>query len=205
MSSGADFGTVVASVLSRLNDLITAPFDAPDMLWFAIPLLLTSIGMALYAGRYKTEEMSWAAIFANTMVFVFVSLDIIREIYESTVPPSWENITTNPIFFSFSLALLGFGVLSGLIIYFHLVPKRIASALFWNLPVNVSAYVIMTVVYAQVAFDWYTIGAAVILFLIVFGLLRLLQHFQKLFMKHVEKPVVAPIKKITGPEKKGKK
>jgi len=103
------------------------------------------------------------------------------------------------------LALLGFGVLSGLIIYFHLLPKRIASALFWNLPVNICAYVIMTIVYAQVAFDWYTIVAAAILFLVVFGLLKVLQHFQKLFRKHVEKPIVTPIKKITKPEKKGKK
>lgn len=171
---------------SRFIELVEAPLNEPDMLWFAIPLLIATIMMSLYFGRYRKEELGWNSAFANTMVFIFVSIDIIRRMYESTVPYSWMNIWDNPLYLMITLVLGGFGFLSMIIIYYHLLPKKLAFSLFWNLPVNIAVYVIMCVVYAGVALDQYTVFAGMLLFVAVWLLLKFLQWLQGLSGKRLK-------------------
>jgi len=174
------------STWTRFIELVEAPLNEPDMLWFAIPLLIATIMMSLYFGRYRKEELGWNSAFANTMVFIFVSIDIIRRMYESTTPYSWMNIWDNPLYLMITLALGGFGILSMITIYYHLLPKQITFKLFWNLPVNIAVYVIMCVVYAGVTLDQYTVFAGILLFVVVWLLLKFLQWLQGLSGKRLK-------------------
>ena len=171
---------------ARFLELLHAPLDDPNMLWFAVPLIIATILMALYSGRYRKEELGWNSAFANTMVFIFVSIDIIRQMYESSVPYSWLNILNKPLYLMITAALSLFGVLSMLIIYYHLLPKQIAFRIFSCLPVNIAVYVIMCVVYAGVALDQYTLFAGILLFIVVWLILKFLQLLQGLSGKRLK-------------------
>jgi len=165
---------------TRFVELLQAPLAEPNMLWFAIPLIIATIMMALYFGRYRKEELGWNTAFANAMVFIFVSIDIIRRMYESSQPYSWLNIVDNPLYLMITIALSGFGIISMLVIYYHLLPKQITFRLFSNLPVNIAIYVLMCVVYAGVTLDKFTVLAGILLFLVVWVILKFLQFLQKL-------------------------
>ena len=171
---------VPESTWTRFVELLQAPVNEPMMLWFAVPLLIATVMMTLYFGRYRQEELGWNTAFANAMVFIFVSIDIIRQMYESSVPYSWLNILDKPLYLMITAALSIFGVLSMLVIYYHLLPKKIAFRLFSNLPVNIAIYVIMCVVYAGVSLDRYTLLAGILLFLVVWVILKGLQFLQHL-------------------------
>jgi len=171
---------------TRFMELLEAPLAEPNMLWFAIPLIIATVMMTLYFGRYHKEELGWNTAFANSMVFIFVSIDIIRRMYESVEPYSWLNILNNPLYLMITLVLSGFGLLSILVVYYHLLPKQIAFRLFSNLPVNIATYVIMCVVYAGVTLDQYTVYAGILLFLVVWILLKLIQGLQRLSGKRLK-------------------
>ncbi len=177
---------VLGNTWGRFAELLVAPLNEHTMLWFAIPLVIATIMMTLYFGRYRKEELGWNTAFANAMVFIFVSIDIIRKMYESSQPHSWLNILDNGVYFTVTVALSGFGALSLLVIYYHLLPKQIAFKLFSNLPVNITIYVLMCVVYAGVAFDNFTLLAGILLFLVAWGGLKLLQILQKISGKRHE-------------------
>ncbi len=182
----------------RFLELLQAPLDEPNMLWFAVPLVIATLMMALYFGRYRREELGWNSAFGNTMVFIFISIDIIRQMYESSVPYSWMNILDSPLYLVITLMLSGFGFFSMLIIYYHLLPKQIAFRLFSNLPVNIAVYVIMCVVYAGVALDQYTACAGVLLFLVVWIILKFLQFLQGLSGKRYDEAEKGGEKKRGG-------
>ncbi|MBD3397682.1 hypothetical protein GF412_00960 [Candidatus Micrarchaeota archaeon] len=170
----------------RFIDLVMAPASEPDMLWFAIPLIIATVLMALYFGRYRWEELGWNSSFANTMVFLFVSIDLVRRMYESKIPFSWMNIYENPLYLTITIALALFSITSMLVVYYHLLPKRLAFTIFSNLPVNLAVYTVMTIVYVGVPADWTTVGAGILLFLVVWLLLKLLQFLQRLSAKRHE-------------------
>ncbi len=171
---------VAGGTWTRFVELLQAPLSEPDMLWFAIPLIIATVMMALYFGRYRREELGWNTAFANAMVFIFVSIDIIRRMYESSMPYSWANIWGNPLYLMITVALSGFGVLSMLVIYYHLLPKQVAFRLFSNLPVNITIYVLMCVVYAGVTLDYFTALAGILLFIVAWIILKILQFMQGL-------------------------
>ena len=177
------FDVAASQFLARFTDLVMAPVNEPAMLWFAIPLVIATLLMALYFGRYRKEELGWNSAFTNAMVFLFVSIDLVRRMYESAEPFSWLNIYDNPLYLALSVALAGFSFFSLLIIYYHLLPKNIAFMIFSNFPVNIAVYIVMAVVYAKVPADWNTLVAGILLFLAVWMVLSALQYLQRLSAK----------------------
>ncbi|MEM4271973.1 MAG: hypothetical protein QXH30_00095 [Candidatus Bilamarchaeaceae archaeon] len=174
-------------VWHRFEELVLAPANYPQMLWFSVPLLFAMVIVAFYFGRYRKEELGWGTALENSMIFLFVSIDIVREMYESTEPHSWMNIMGNPLYLSITAGLAGFSIFSMLLIYYHLLPKRLTFFLFSKVPVSIALYVIMTIVYAGVPADWNTVAAGVLLFLIVWLIVKSIHFFQHLTgMRHVE-------------------
>jgi hypothetical protein len=184
--ANGNYGAAVQLFWERFIELVMAPASEPDMLWFAVPLIIATFLMALYFGRYRREELGWNSSFANTMVFLFVSIDLVRRMYESQVPFSWLNIYENPLYLMITVALALFSITSMLVVYYHLLPKKLAFTIFSNLPVNLAVYAIMTIVYANVPADWTTVGAGVLLFFVVWLLLKSLQFLQMLSAKRHE-------------------
>ena len=176
----ADF---VTEVLSRLIVLVQAPLTDQHLLWSAIPLVLATLFMTLYYGKYRHEELGWSTAFANTMVFLFVSISIVQYMYYSSGSGSWNNVISNGVVLSGTIALTSAAILLMLITYYHLLPKKVAYLVFSEPPVNVSVYVIMTIIYTGVPADIVTLLAAILLFVVIFALLRGLQMLETLASK----------------------
>jgi hypothetical protein len=66
-----------------------------------------------------------------------------------------------------------------LITYFHLLPKRLAFFLFSAPPINVSVYVLMSIVYANVAPDRVTVAAGVLFLIVIMAAMRILQFMER--------------------------
>jgi hypothetical protein len=161
-------------VWDRTIELILAPLNNIDMLWIAIPLLITTLFMILYFGRHKKEELGWNTAFGNTMVFIFVAVAIIREMYMQG-GESFDGIFTPGLYGALAL---GLGVASGLLMfftYFHLLPKRLAFFMFSAPPINVAVYAVMSLVYANVAVDHITVLASIVLLVAILVIGKLLQ------------------------------
>ncbi len=161
-------------VWDRTIELVLAPVNNIDMLWIAIPLLITTLFMILYFGRHKREELGWNTAFGNTMVFIFVAVAIIREMYIQG-GESFDGIFTPGLYGALALGLC---VTSGLLMfftYFHLLPKRLAFFMFSAPPINVAVYAVMSLVYANVAVDHITVLAAVVLLVAILVIGKLLQ------------------------------
>ncbi len=165
-------------VFARLVQLVEAPLSEPRMLWSVVPLVLATFFMTLYFGKHKREELGWNTAFGNTMVFLFMAISIIREMYYSDGAGSWSNVFSNEFYLLTSIALAGAAVVLMLITYYQVLPKRVAFFLFSAPPINVSVYVIMTIIYTGVPADHITLVAAIILFLGIYFILKMIQFFE---------------------------
>jgi len=161
-------------VWDRTIELVLAPLNNIDMLWIAIPLFIATLFMILYFGRHKQEELGWNTAFGNTMVFIFVAVAIIREMYIQG-GDSFDGIFTPGLYGALALGLC---IASGLLMfftYFHLLPKRLAFFMFSAPPINVSVYAVMSLVYANVAVDHITVLASIVILVGILVIGRLLQ------------------------------
>ena len=168
MVSGTEIG-------QRLLDLVIAPVHNPSMLWAAVPLLASLIIITMYYARYPQEEQGWESAVGNTLVLVFVSIDLIRYVYQNPQVEDIVRVAGIPLpmkTFAAALVLLeGFSLL--VITYNHMLTKRTMHAVTSPLPVNLTAYVAMSVVYSDIPLDLTTLLAALALFIVAYIPIRL--------------------------------
>lgn len=162
-----EFAVFAELVWARLMELVFAPLHDQSMLWAAAPLLIATIFITAYFGRHRKEELGWNSAFGNTMVFLFVAIGLIREMYYSGGAGSWDNLTSNPLYLWISAGLAATGTVLMAITYFHLLPKGIAFAAFSIVPLNVIVYVAMATVYAGAPLDAITAVAGISLVLMI--------------------------------------
>jgi len=164
-------------IIARFIVLIEAPMKNESMLWAAIPLVISTLFMTLYLGKYKKEELGWNTAFGNTMVFLFVSINLIHEMFVKS-GGSWAGIFSQSFYSTITIALTVAAFLLMLITYYHLLPKRVAFFLFSAAPVNVAVYILISIVYAGVPADWMTFGAAILFFIVIFTIVKLIQGLE---------------------------
>lgn len=201
-------------VLGRTVELVMAPFDNQAMLWIAVPLIMATLFMTLYFARYKREELGWNTAFGNTMVFLFVALNIIKEMYYENGVGDLEHIYSNDLYFSISVGLIGASFLLMSVTYFHLLPKRLAFFIFSAAPINVSIYVVMAVVYASLPTDHVTVLAGIaflVLIVIVSKILQLLlrvlglEYHSKLVSMELPEEIAKRVRKLEEEEEEKEK
>jgi hypothetical protein len=171
----SDIELLVSEVRTRLIDLIYAPLGNNLMLWSAIPLAIGTLFIVLYFARHKREELGWNTAFGNTMVFLFVAMSILREMYYQEGTGSISNIFSNTLYFWIAACLIGTSLLLMFLTYFHLMPKRFAFFLLSAPTVNSIVYVVMCIVYASVPPDLITITAGLVFFAAILVTGRLIQ------------------------------
>lgn len=151
----------------RFVELISSPIQFPDMLWILVPLLLTLFLMELYFTRYQFEELGWNTAFGNTLVLIFVSLDLFRHLSNS-----------NELVFGLKVMLVGAIVLLGVVLtlfnFFHILPKELGFAISSKFPMNFLALCGVLVIYSRAPIDWVTFAAIIILMVVVYSFIRLL-------------------------------
>jgi len=185
---------LLGQVRIRFLELLQAPMNNPEILWLAIPLLIGTLFIILYFGRYKNEELGWNTAFGNTMVFLFVALNLVKKMYSENGGGSFENIFNNDFYFTLTIGLILVGVFFMFVTYFHILPKRFAFFMFSAPPINVSVYVIMTIVYAKVPADGITLLATLVFLAVILIAARLLQFMERIVGLELKPQVEEPDK-----------
>ena len=157
-------------------ELVQAPINHPDMLWMAIPIIITLFLMQFYFGLHK-EELGWNSAVANSLVLVFVSIDLFRFIYNYSAPPSSLNWLLFPVKSLVAFIVIFEGVLLFFTDFLHFLPKKLAFIISSSLPVNVTAYIAVALVYTNIEINWITLIAAVILLFIAILFFTVLKTF----------------------------
>lgn len=166
-TSSMDVGTAVAllftvlipEVLTRFFAFIAAPFVYPLMWWLLIHLILTFTLFEFYFERHEDEDLGWTAALANSVVMIFVSAELLRELYGHGGTPfsvfmdvvrdylalglfNEQMIIVSLIFF---LGVMG--ITTAVINYYHLLPRSISFVVSGHKTVNLLAYFLIVVTY----------------------------------------------------------
>ncbi|MFA5796774.1 MAG: hypothetical protein WC916_01900 [Candidatus Woesearchaeota archaeon] len=151
--------------LTRVWEIIQSPFQEREMLWMLIPLLATIIFMEFYFGRYKEEELGWNTAYGNTLILLFIGIDLFRRTYEPLGLTIRDAITSGEPKIVIAITLFGFALLLLLIDFFHFLPKKIAYIVSSPTYINLLALLGVIVVYSKdIPLDWTTLAACIVMF-----------------------------------------
>ncbi len=173
------FTVGIPSIIFRFWDLIAAPFKHTHMQWIIIPLIATFVISEFYFFRHTEEELGWNAALMNSLVLVFVAIDLTKTVFDHASP--WEvlklffgGLSTGEHLGSFLVIgfVGGLGLALVIINYFHMLPRKMAYTLSSHPPVNFIAYFAVVMVYSAkdgdpIPLNGYTVIAATLLFILV--------------------------------------
>ncbi|MDP3917108.1 MAG: hypothetical protein Q8Q42_02360 [Nanoarchaeota archaeon] len=156
-------------IKDRFLEMLTAPVNHTEMLWIAIPLVLTVFLTEIYFSRYKQEELGWNSAYGNALVLIFVTVDIFRYLYNHNM------IETMNVKLAIGVAVGIMSILLTMINFLHILPEQFAYGLSSKLPMNFLSYIALILVYSNIPVDLPTIVSAaglLILFSAIIILLR---------------------------------
>lgn len=196
------FTVVLPELLSRLFVFVAAPVLYPEMWWLLIHLALTFFLFEFYFERHHAENLGWTAALANSVVMIFISMELLRSIYGHYDSPFVVLWTVAQDYFTLGffadqmimvslILFLGIaGVATAVINYFHLLPSRLAFIVSGHKTVNLLAYFLIVVVwrYTQevpIPLDGVTIVAIVLYGLMMWSAFFFINH--KLTSKRARK------------------
>lgn len=148
---------VFVAIYQRLIEIILAPINHKEMFWILAPLLASLLLMELYFDHYKGEHLDWGSAFGNCLVLIFVSLDLLRFLYNRNM---LEYVTLEN---ALVIAVLLLGIALTLMDFFHVIPRDLAFGFSSWLPVNLIACLTIIIIYAGIAIDFYTAVASVLI------------------------------------------
>ncbi len=197
----------VNAIWERFIDLVTAPAQYHEMIWIILPLIFTLVVMEFYFNRYKVEELGWNTAVGNSIVLMFIAIDLFRHIYGKS-PELLSTIGSisdvNEVFaivhpvviMAVVVGLWGLGLM--FFNFFHVMPKKLAFLISSALPVNVTAYVAIILVYTNLAegafkipFDIITVYSALFMFGLLFAGFKVIGVFVPKSKDIVEEKVAA--------------
>jgi len=163
-------------ILSTLGSFFSSPFKNQNMVWVIIPLVFVLIVMEVYWAYYKSEEIGWDTITGNSLVLIFISMDLFRFLsnngfLEFTRFGTYESSLSTFVLLMF-LSGIGLFVLD----FFRLWPKFIAYKITSAFSINLLAYILVIIVYMQIPLNMSTLIAGAIFFFginTIFWLIRL--------------------------------
>jgi hypothetical protein len=208
--SNTTWNYLSTDLFNRGVDIVEAPFYTSNMLWMLLPLLATLLLMEFYFGRYKDEELGWNTAFGNTLVLIFISIDLFRHLYEPSGQTVLQFISTaSDIKVIVPLVIAGLALLLMLVDFFHFLPKKIAYIVSSPAYINLMGLLGIIVVYShKVPLDGTTVFACAIIFIIANLISLLLYYLIPSYKPTISKILTAEdIEKYTSDlnKKKGKK
>ncbi len=158
----------------------------PEVLWAIFPLAIATILIMAYFERYKNERPGWNTYFTNTLVLLFVSMNLLRYIYYIN-GQGIQNFQIYPYKSITSVAVLIIGLLLLRINFDHLFPEKIAKYISSPLTINLIALGLILLVYSPENITLVNFIAVMIIILILSGILNLMRIPTKRIFKYVEK------------------
>ncbi|UCD03604.1 MAG: hypothetical protein JSW73_03630 [Candidatus Woesearchaeota archaeon] len=156
-------------ILQRLVDIIISPFKDPAMLWEVLPLVITVLIIVLYFGRYKNEQLGWNSALTNSLVLLYVGTNLLYYLYLNDSLSIFSEYTLVAI----AVALVGLSL--AFLNYHHILPKKISFGIASVLPINFLAFLSIVFVHGHLKLDLSSLFAAIILFVIIFSIVKLVQ------------------------------
>lgn len=156
-------------MIDRLIEIIMAPGRYPEMIWVLAPLVVTILLTEFYFSRYRYEERGWEYYFGNSMILIFVSLNLLGYMYNNGI----LMVDIIDTAFSASIGVLGLFLL--VFNFFHALPEKLAFGISSTMPVNFLAYMAVVIVYSNIIIDYSTVFASLI-FLIIWSVIIWLIH-----------------------------
>lgn len=150
------FTVLIPEVSSRYFAFITAPFIYPEMWWLLIHLVLTFVLFEFYFERHDGEDLGWSAALANSIVAIFISMELLRAIYHHSGTPWYVlgqalrdmfMLNEQSLLVTLVLLLGGLGIFTAIINYFHLLPRQFAFLISGHKTINLLAYFLIVVVW----------------------------------------------------------
>lgn len=184
---------LVPTVENRLAELLQAPFINPEMIWIITPLMVTLVLMTFYFGKYAKEELGWNTAVGNSIVLLFIAIDLLRYVFNLTTPGSILNYQLHPIS-TIICAIVGVEALTLMFTsFFKALPKQVTFFICAPLPVNLQAYIAVATVYTNVRLDWYTLVAVIALFIVLYIFIKILQLMERGSIQLLRKEQIAEI------------
>ena len=165
-------------LLIELLQFAQAPLIAPMMIWTIAPLIVVTLAMTYYFGKYPAEKLGWNTVLGNSIVLLFVSLDLLRTIHSYTTPPTFGHFLTNPFKVGLILLLLAEGFILAYAAFKHAKLQKLVYFFASAQSINTQAYLLTVVVYLQLRPTLNTLLAAFIFFIAVLITLRILQEIE---------------------------
>jgi hypothetical protein len=168
-----------ATIIPRLTDIVTAPAQHPNMIWIVVPLVAAVVLMQLYFGRNPTEKLGWNTAFGNSVALIFVSVNLLNHLYMTfgwtAFEIAWQSRTLKTVI---ALGVGVIGIFGMFLDLFHWLPERVAFFLGGAIPINLTAYMAIVLVYSDyVPIDRVTFFTALFFFavlLVVFWIFKLI-------------------------------
>lgn len=157
--------TFFATLLYRFAQLVGGPFENPQMLWIALPLIITLIVVELYFKKYKDEKLGWNTALTNALVLFFVALNLVQRVFTFYQGSFWSKLISLGFLISFIILIIGITLFFA--DFFHRIPKKIAFVLSSHLAINMTAYVAIVLVYNRIPLDFFTVLAWLLLIILV--------------------------------------
>tara|TARA_Y100000310_G_scaffold248052_2_gene253859 strand:+ start:469 stop:1170 length:702 start_codon:yes stop_codon:yes gene_type:complete len=166
-------------------DLLKLTFER-DILWSVLPLALATFVLLVYFQFYQEEKGGWNTYLSNSLVLLFVSIDLLRRIY-SLDGLGAANYLEHMDKSIAVLVLFSFGFLLARLNFEHLLPERFASHLSSPITINFSAYAIILFVYSSFAFNFEILGALIVIVIVLSALLGVIKFPLGWFFRYVAK------------------
>lgn len=123
--------------------------------------------MEIYFTKYRFEELGWNTAFSNTLVLIFVSLDLVRYLYN-----------TGGLVFGLHTVLVGTVIFLGIVLslfnFFHILPEKLSFVMSSKFPINFLALISILIIYSGIVLNVPTLIAVLIFMFILYGLFKLI-------------------------------
>lgn len=164
--------------------ILTSPFEVPEMLWIAIPLILVLLFMQIYFGRWRNEKLGWASAFGNWITLLFVGVNLFKEmmmkyallpagpptiVYLLPAIPLGERFIPLTVLYKFMLVfvLLAISILFMVVLFMHAIPKKASFILSSPTSVYTFAFIMIALVYSDIPLVTSTFIAALMFYILV--------------------------------------
>ena len=164
-------------ILKRFFEFFVQPFRDSDLIWMIIPLVGIIIVMEIYWIRHKHEDIGWNTVAANSLVLVFISMDLFRFLSRKN---SLTFIQVGTYGFSASILILiclFVGLMMFLLNFTQFWPKFLAYNFSSVFAVNILAYILVVVIYSSMPLDIITFFAGIAFFLLLNFIFLVIRKF----------------------------
>ncbi len=148
----------LVKIYPRFLEMMQAPFQNKELVWVLAPLAVSMFLIQVYFGRYKNEELGWESAYGNTIVLTFVSVNLLKHIYDSYGQKIIYAVGTEPFYKTILVLAI---VLEALFLmfadFFHKMPKKLSFLLSSSIFINITAFIAIIIVYSSVPIDQLTL------------------------------------------------